>query len=540
VSPRNPADADPRDAYVTLLTATRSLYADAAGLLAAELNPFEADDLHARLDDLHQGVVLKVYLAVCQADREWCADERRLGEALAEHVWGDPLRGKDLAATMREAVVRIDALRWSTLVGPFLRSASTRDLLATLETLIVRQAHIVARADGPPNDIERGAIHDLAENLRGCLAAADEGREPRTAARSVASPQRRQGEHGASPPPSIPSAPRPPRALAEVLAELDDLVGLDPVKREVRSLANYLALQTKRKHAGLPSTPLATHMVFTGNPGTGKTTVARLVAEAMAALGVLTTGTLVETDRSGLVAEYAGQTGPKTNAMIDRALGGVLFIDEAYSLVSQDGDDSFGREAVQTLLKRAEDDRERLCIILAGYTDEMDAMLATNPGLESRFPRRMHFDDYRPLDLCRIFGRLMDKHHYRITPAGRLRVVATLDALHRAKDEHFGNGRAIRNLFERSILRMADRLADAGDVSAEALVTFEADDIAPPAGARASAPRLRVPCPACDYPSAAGPEALAARVKCPKCGERFLCEWAEFDPPHQTTTERGA
>jgi hypothetical protein len=218
----------------------------------------------------------------------------------------------------------------------------------------------------------------------------------------------------------------------------------------------------------------------------------------------------------------------------------VLFIDEAYSLVSEDGDDSFGREAVQTLLKRAEDDRERLCIILAGYTDEMDAMLATNPGLESRFSRRLHFDDYQPIDLCRIFGRLMDQHHYRITPAGRLRVIETIHAMHRDKDQRFGNGRSVRNLFERAILGMADRLADTGDVTAEALVTFEADDIGPSREGDASSQRLRVSCPSCNHGSAAGPEALGARVRCLKCDERFVCEWAEVDNAHQTTTERGA
>ena len=190
------------------------------------------------------------------------------------------------------------------------------------------------------------------------------------------------------------------------MAELDRLIGLANIKDEVRTLANFLKVQAKRKEAGLPTTELSLHMVFGGNPGTGKTTVARIVGKIFGAMGVLDKGHLIETDRSGLVAEYAGQTGPKTQKKIDEALDGVLFIDEAYTLIAAEGDDPYGHEAVQTLLKRMEDDRERLVVILAGYPVEMVALLRSNPGLSSRFSRQLDFVDYTPLELVQIFGQM--------------------------------------------------------------------------------------------------------------------------------------
>src|SRR5215468_8367701 len=199
------------------------------------------------------------------------------------------------------------------------------------------------------------------------------------------------------------SVQQAPPDLQQSLKELDDLIGLGPIKQEVRTLANYLKLERRRGEAGLSETEISLHMVFTGNPGTGKTTVARIVGRIFAAMGVLKKGHLIETDRSGLVAGYAGQTGPKANAKIDEALDGVLFIDEAYSLVADEGQDAYGMEAVQAVLKRAEDDRNRLVIIMAGYTEEMNTLLDSNPGLSSRFNRVLNFEDYSPVELARIY-----------------------------------------------------------------------------------------------------------------------------------------
>ena len=184
--------------------------------------------------------------------------------------------------------------------------------------------------------------------------------------------------------------------LAGALRELDQLIGLDAVKQRVKSFTNFLRLQQQRRDAGLSTMPISLHMAFVGNPGTGKTTVARIVGQILGALGTLKSGHVVETDRSGLVAEYAGQTAAKTNKLCDSALGGVLFIDEAYSLIDSSGDDAYGREAIQCLLKRMEDDRDSMAVILAGYSDEMEKMIRSNPGLSSRINTKIEFEDYSP------------------------------------------------------------------------------------------------------------------------------------------------
>ncbi len=251
----------------------------------------------------------------------------------------------------------------------------------------------------------------------------------------------------------------PEQRLAEARAKLDRLVGLDAIKDQIQTLTNFLKMERQREAAGLPTTKPSLHMAFVGNPGTGKTTVARIVANIYGALGVLEKGHLVETDRSGLVAEYAGQTGPKTNAKIDEALDGVLFIDEAYTLIDESGQDQYGREAVQTLLKRMEDQRDRLVVILAGYPNEMHKMIRSNPGLSSRVGTTMHFDDYPPEALCRIFELIAKKAKYTLPTESRRRLLRGFTYLYIGRDRHFGNGRCSRNSFERSVRRLANRLS---------------------------------------------------------------------------------
>lgn len=275
-------------------------------------------------------------------------------------------------------------------------------------------------------------------------------------------------------------------------------------------------------------------MVFTGNPGTGKTSVARILGRIFGAMGVLEKGHLVETDRSGLVAEYIGQTGPKANKKIDEALGGVLFIDEAYSLVAKQGDDPFGHEAVQTLLKRSEDDREHLVVILAGYPDEMRTLLESNPGLTSRFSRQMHFDDYTPLELSRIFGAMCNQNHYRLSPQTRAKAIFGMTALHRLRDRHFGNGRAVRNLFEQAIRRMANRIADIEHLSQHELTLLEAADVEfkelPADWSRMidfELTRFRLFCPSCMQSSTARASFLGKKVRCRKCKHQFAADWGE-------------
>lgn len=265
-----------------------------------------------------------------------------------------------------------------------------------------------------------------------------------------------------------------PEEPAEV--RLNKLVGLATVKEEVGKLASFLKIQQLRKEKGLKAAPISYHCVFTGNPGTGKTTVARILAGIYKELGILKKGQLIETDRSGLVAEFVGQTAVKTNKIIDRALDGVLFIDEAYSLVAG-GENDFGSEAIATLLKRMEDDRDRLIVILAGYSNEMQTFIDSNPGLQSRFNRYITFDDYNADELMEIFKRRAEDNEYKLTAKAETALKALLDKAIAEKDNNFGNGRFVRNLFEKAIERQAVRLAAETDLSEEKLCALEPQDL---------------------------------------------------------------
>lgn len=259
--------------------------------------------------------------------------------------------------------------------------------------------------------------------------------------------------------------------------ELAGLVGLQTVKTEVSKLSNYLKMQQLRKQKGMMSVPVTYHCVFTGNPGTGKTTVARILAGIYRDLGVLRKGHLVETDRSGLVAEYVGQTAVKTNKLIDSALDGVLFIDEAYTLVQGGNGDSYGPEAVATLLKRMEDDRNRLVVILAGYSGPMKTFIESNPGLRSRFNRYIHFEDYSAEELLDIFKIIASKYDYLLDSAAELKLSKLFDQAVAGKDEHFGNGRFVRNIFEKVMENQASRLASSIDITEDKLRTILSEDI---------------------------------------------------------------
>jgi len=262
----------------------------------------------------------------------------------------------------------------------------------------------------------------------------------------------------------------------DAINELNTLIGLSEVKEEISSLTNFVKIQKEREKRGMKAMDLSYHCVFTGNPGTGKTTVARIVAEIYKQLGVLKKGHLVETDRSGLVAEYMGQTAVKTNKIIDTALDGVLFIDEAYSLV-QGYENDYGKEAISTLLKRMEDDRDRLIVIIAGYSNEIKDFVDSNPGLQSRFTRYINFSDYTADELKQIFLLNVKKNQYTVDKEGILRLEQLLKYEVSHKDKNFGNGRFVRNLFEKTILNQATRLANIPNITSEELSKLIADDI---------------------------------------------------------------
>ena len=244
----------------------------------------------------------------------------------------------------------------------------------------------------------------------------------------------------------------------ELMAQLDSLVGLDDVKKDIKNLMNLVKVRRLRKENGLPIAPMSLHMVFMGNPGTGKTTVARIISGLYAAIGVLEKGQLIEVDRSGLVAGYVGQTALKTQEVIKSALGGVLFIDEAYSL-SSGGENDFGREAIETILKAMEDHRDELIVVVAGYDGPMEKFINSNPGLQSRFNKYFYFPDYNGEQLLYIFKGQCKKNGYTLTEEAEAEAKAMFEDLYENRGENFGNGRDVRNVFEDTVVRQSNRVA---------------------------------------------------------------------------------
>jgi len=267
----------------------------------------------------------------------------------------------------------------------------------------------------------------------------------------------------------------PLESMEDLRAELDSYIGLEAIKEEVRNLINMVQVYKLRREHDLPTTDMSLHMVFTGNPGTGKTMIARLMARIYHSLGILSKGQLVEVDRSGLVAGYVGQTAIKTSKVIEKAMGGVLFVDEAYALNGRSEND-FGQEAIDTLLKAMEDHRDDLVVIVAGYTELMRKFIHSNPGLESRFNRYLEFADYTTDEMIGIFKMQCRKGFYTLADGVEELVRDYIDE-ENVDPEIFGNGRGVRNIFENILVQQNNRLAAMETITREDLMTITQDDV---------------------------------------------------------------
>jgi hypothetical protein len=383
---------------------------------------------------------------------------------------------------LREAAVLAGKRRWlerpSTLADLLFR-ADARDggrRAARYYDLAIRLAHAAASVDLVPSPDEVAAI----DRYRGVLLAAFDAAgvarpgRPATATPTAAGAPTRAEPAGT---PAVEEELPPERPIEELLAELDALVGLRQVKADVRRLTSLLRIQKLREERGLPTLEASHHLVFTGNPGTGKTTVARLLSQILRALDIVSKGHLVETDRSHLVAGYVGQTAVRTREVLESALGGTLLIDEAYAL-ARGSEQDFGREAIDTLVKFMEDHRDDLAVIAAGYPEEMSELIDANPGLNSRFTRTVHFPDYTTDELVSIFELMGKDTDYHLDDVGRARLVEVIEAEPRTRG--FGNARFVRNVFEASVAHQAERLATVATPTDEELTTLTAADVVPP------------------------------------------------------------
>ncbi|GAB4386433.1 MAG: hypothetical protein Kow00121_53020 [Elainellaceae cyanobacterium] len=356
---------------------------------------------------------------------------------------------------------------------------------------IYKFAQVIVKADGDVSMQEMEALSRIWQMLHayrsldsyqaGLNAASSTIQAPSAAPTSSSSSAPAPAAAAPDVPPSPEATPKSEAELEQILeqamSELNDLVGLDNIKEEVKTLANFLKVQKIRMERGLAQTTVSLHAVFCGPPGTGKTTIARLMSRIYQGLGFLKKGHLVETDRSGMVAGYIGQTAKRVDELVNSALDGVLFIDEAYALVPKDTSRDFGQEAIDILLKRMEDYRDRLVIIVAGYTDEMTTFIESNPGLKSRFNRYFYFNDYEPQELLAIFEKMAGKSHFKLTAEAQAKLLRLFEELYVRRDRTFGNARVARNLFEKSIERQANRLAVLSAFTDEILTTLLPEDI---------------------------------------------------------------
>ncbi|MEZ5380568.1 MAG: AAA family ATPase [Microthrixaceae bacterium] len=463
-----------------------------AGVTASLLEVTRAADgaIGASAEDLAGDVTIEAYrIASAFIDSDGRHSDDELLPLIA--TFGgrlDTQLGGATPATIREAGLLKGARRWldqpsdlfEILLGADRAHGTDRALGYYRAAMEI--AHTIVALDVISTEGELAAIDAFRTMLLGRIGPGRAGSTPSDTGSGTAPPPapaaggapRAADTAAAEDSPASPEPLPPPRPLEELMAELDALIGLAEVKAEVRRLTDLIRVGQLRAEHDLPVSERSNHLVFTGNPGTGKTTVARLLAQIYRTLGVVERGHLVEVDRSALVAGFVGQTAPLVTKRFDEADEGMLFIDEAYSLI-RGSESDFGREAVDTLVKLVEDRRDRVVVVVAGYPDEMSAFLDVNPGLRSRFPRTVFFPDYSTDDLLAIFELLAAKSGYELADDARIRLAEVLDAVPR--EEGFGNGRLARNLLEETMAGHASRVVALDSPTRDDLALLTAADV---------------------------------------------------------------
>jgi len=427
---------------------------------------------------------------ICNADGSISEDEAVLEDGIGSYLFRQMRPVKDIQGTraqMRDQYPKYRLAfekRPSGSVWNYLeendRLHGTRYSIRYRE-LLLRMANMFASAEGVRNEAKLSCVAQIERALSQPTTALSAGKIS-TQQQGAGKPEAPASGLTAKATMAETATKGPPRSrgLEEVLQELDGLIGLNTVKQDVRQLVNYVKVLQIRQARGLKVSDMSFHMVFYGKPGTGKTTVARLIGEIYKALGVISKGHLVEADRAKLVAAYVGQTAIKTTEVVNNALGGILFIDEAYTLAPADarGND-FGQEAIDTLLKLMEDHRNELVVIVAGYPEEMGRFVDSNPGLQSRFNKYLSFDDYTPAELVEIFSHFCKQNDYRLTEPATEKIMEFFQSAYEARDKMFGNARLARNVFERAIESQSTRILNM-DMTGDVLTTIEACDISVP------------------------------------------------------------
>ena len=402
-------------------------------------------------------------------------------------------------------------------------------VLPAYESLITDAAAKVAVADGVDQS-ERTLLRTLKRLIDSTHSAAKSALGPQVA--TVDNSQKVS---------AIRPTLTPEVAVEHANEQLKTLVGLSEVKSELDRLASFLAVQQERTRHGLPASNLTLHYVFSGNPGTGKTTIARIISHLFYGYGILKTPNVVECDRAGLVGGYVGQTAMKTAEVVREALDSVLFIDEAYTLTSSEDSHDYGREAVETLLKMMEDYRDRLVVIVAGYPEPMARFLKQNPGLQSRFTRFIKFDDYDVESLCRILEKNCEEQQFQVTPEFRGKASVLFHHAWSERDSHFGNARLVRNIFEAATATHSHRVVTEGTLDRKSLTTLDASDLSlsaftslPDSDYESGDYRWQATCPECGKHRRAPVSVLGRRVKC-ACGAAFDCPWWDVEETTQGT-----